>query len=217
MNVVGGMLDTADSAYHRCPEEERDLLLWAFLQSLKCMYHFCTSEFKRSEKEMSEGLDIRLKLLSADDLLLALAYSWLAMAVGAQERYEEGLQLLLEAGKVLKGPAGDIPTRRLIWGYNTSRNYYCMGNFDQAEKLLSEALADAERSKSWYMQVYGHLTFVSLRTRMGRLDEAKRHVDVAKQILDTSGIAAHFSWLSSYCAYRAGDVAIKQGRVEDAM
>lgn len=153
MNVVGGMLETADAAYQRCPEGERDPLLWAFLQSLKCMYHFCTSEFQRAEKEMSEGLEIRLKMLPADDLLLALAYSWLAMAVGAQERYEEGLSLLLKAGKVLEGPAGDIPTRRLIWGYNTSRNYYCMGKFEAAEKLLSEALADAERSKSWYMQV----------------------------------------------------------------
>lgn len=153
MNVVGTILETADSAYQRCPEGERDLLLWAFLQSLKCMYHFCTSEFEMSEKEMSEGLAIRLEMLPPDDLLLALAYSWLAMAVGAQERYEEGLDLLLKAGKILEGPAGDVPTRRLIWGFNTSRNYYCMGNFDEAEKLLSEALTDAETSQGWYMQV----------------------------------------------------------------
>ena len=63
----------------------------------------------------------------------------------------------------------------------------------------------------------GHLTFASLRTRMGRLDDAKSHVDVAKQILETSGVVARFSWLSSYCAYRAGNVAILQSRVKDAM
>jgi len=147
------MLDTADAAYHKCAEKEQDRLLWAFLQSLKCMYHFYTSEFVRSEKEMTEGLDIRLEMLPSDDLLLALAYSWLGMAVGAQERYDEGLSLLLKAGKILDGPAGEIPTRRLIWGYNTSRNYYCMGRFEDAEKLLSEALADAESQEGWYMQV----------------------------------------------------------------
>lgn len=52
---------------------------------------------------------------------------------------------------------------------------------------------------------------------MNRLDDAKHHVDKAKHILDTSGSAARLSWLSSYCAYRAGDVAIKQGRVNDGM
>jgi hypothetical protein len=52
---------------------------------------------------------------------------------------------------------------------------------------------------------------------MGLLDEAKVHVDKAKDILETSGMMARFSWLSSYCAYRAGDVAIHQQRVQDAM
>lgn len=63
----------------------------------------------------------------------------------------------------------------------------------------------------------GHLTFASLRTRMGRVSDAKYHVDMAKHILETSGISARFSWLSSYCAYRAGTVAMLQDRVEDAM
>jgi hypothetical protein len=78
------------------------------------MYHFCTSEFNRSEKEMSEGLKIRLELLPHNDLLLALAYSWLGIAVGCQERYSEGLDLLLKAGKVLEGPAREVPKRKLI-------------------------------------------------------------------------------------------------------
>ncbi|KAI8304277.1 hypothetical protein K4K61_006265 [Colletotrichum sp. SAR11_59] len=109
-NSVVGLLDTADLAYDNCSQEEQDRLTWAHLQSLKCMYHFCTSEFSSA-----------------------------------------------------------------------------------------------------------HLTFSSLRTRMNRLDDAHSHVNTAKHILETSGIAARFSWLSSYCAYRAGDVAMKQGRVQDAM
>jgi hypothetical protein len=52
---------------------------------------------------------------------------------------------------------------------------------------------------------------------MGRLQDAKGHVDKAKHILENSGLLSRFSWLSSYCAYRAGDVAMKQGRVADAM
>lgn len=63
---------------------------------------------------MSEGLKIRLELLPHNDLLLALAYSWLGIAVGCQERYSEGLDLLLKAGKVLEGPAREVPKRKLI-------------------------------------------------------------------------------------------------------
>ncbi|KAK2596203.1 hypothetical protein QQS21_006351 [Conoideocrella luteorostrata] len=129
-NSVPGLLKTADSAFNKCPEDTQDRLL-----------------------EMAEGLEIWLELLPHDDLLLALAYSWLGMAVGGQERYEEGIDLLLKAGKILEGPAGEIPTRKLVWGYNTSRNYYCMGHYDKAEHLLNESLEDAYRLQSWYMQV----------------------------------------------------------------
>ncbi|KAM5361674.1 hypothetical protein ACJZ2D_012951 [Fusarium nematophilum] len=61
--------------------------------------------------------------------------------------------LLLKAGEVLEGPAGDVSTRKLIWGYNTSQNYYCLGQYDKAELILTEALVDADRLQSWYMQV----------------------------------------------------------------
>ncbi|KAF2969313.1 hypothetical protein GQX73_g4250 [Xylaria multiplex] len=213
-NVVPGLLECATSAFLECVEEDRDELIWAFIQSMKAMYHLTTSEFSRSEGEMTEGLEIRQRLLAPDDLLISLGYSWLGMAVGGQERYEEGLDLLLKAGRILEGPAGDIPTRKLVWRYNTSRNYYCMGRYDEAEKLLSAAL---EKANSWYQRAYGHLTFASLRMRMGRIADAKTHVDAAKDILETSEISARFSWVSSYCAYRAGVVAIAQGRVVDAI
>ena len=49
---------------------------------------------------------------------------------------------------------------------------------------------------------------------MGRLNDAKYHVNKAQQILATSGVMARFSWVSSYCAYRAGDVVIRQNRVQ---
>ncbi|KAI1410375.1 hypothetical protein F5Y13DRAFT_192236 [Hypoxylon sp. FL1857] len=217
MHVVPEMLETADSAYHSCTGEQRDMLLWSLLQYLKCMYHFCTSEFTRSEREMTESLDIRLELLHHDDLLVALSYNGLGMAAGCQGRYEEGLQWLLKAHRVYEGPAGDIPSRKLVWGYNLSRNYYCMGKYEDARKRLDEALGIADRLQSWYMQVYGHLAFASLYTRMNNLDKAKSHVDIAKQILEASGTAARFSWLSSYCAYRAGDVAMKRGHFDEAI
>ncbi|KAK7990146.1 hypothetical protein PG989_010461 [Apiospora arundinis] len=216
-NEVPDLLETAGLAFRSVPVDEQDKLLWAFLQSLNCMHHLCTSEFIKAENEQEEGLQIRLSNLPSDDILLALSYSWLGMAVGAQGRLEEGLELLLKAGKILEGPAGKIPTRKLVWGYNTSRNYYCMERYQDAEVLLTEALSDAERLKSWYLQTYGHLTFASLRTRMNQLDSAKSHIDKANEILENSSIASRFSWLSSYCAYRAGDVAAKQGRDQDAI
>ncbi|KAI1458139.1 hypothetical protein F4805DRAFT_474585 [Annulohypoxylon moriforme] len=217
MDVVPGMLETANSAYQKCKEEEKDRLLWALLQYLQCIHHFCTSEFARSEKEMTECLQIRLKLLHPDDVLVALSYSGLGMAVGAQERYEEGLGWLEKAQKVYEGPAGENLPKRIVWGYNISRNYYCMGRYSEAENRLAEALEIADGLQSWYMQVYGHLTFASLRTKMNDLNDARQHVDMAKQILDASGNSASLSWLSSYCAYRSGDVAMKQGRFNDAI
>lgn len=92
-----------------------------------------------------------------------------------------------------------------------------MGKFDEAEQLLGKSHADAESKDSWYMQIYGYLAFASLRTKMGRLDDAKRYVDRARSITETSGTLSRFSWLISYCAYRAGDIATRQGRVQDAM
>ncbi|KAK0631075.1 hypothetical protein B0T17DRAFT_239362 [Bombardia bombarda] len=216
-NSVAGLLHTADVAYHKCPDQDQDRLAWAHLQSLKCMYHFCTSEFARAEEEMANSLHIRQAMLHDDDLLLALSYSWLGMAVGAQGRYEEALARLLKAKEVLEGPAGEIPTRTMVWSFNTSRNYYCMGKFDEAESLLAKALAAAEELGGWYQLVYAHLTFASLRARMGRLEDSNSHVNAAKDILETSGHFARISWLSSYCAYRAGDVAMKQDRVENAI
>ncbi|KAI0898720.1 hypothetical protein F4806DRAFT_506706 [Annulohypoxylon nitens] len=131
--------------------------------------------------------------------------------------YEEGLVWLKKAQSVYEGPAGKNLAKRIVWGYNISRNYYCMGKYAEAESELGEALKIANGLQSWYMQVYGHLTFASLRTKMKNLNDAKRHVETAKQILGTSGKSASLSWLSSYCAYRCGDVAMKQGRFTDAI
>jgi tetratricopeptide (TPR) repeat protein len=102
---------------------------------------------------MTDGLNIRLELLQPDDLLMALAYSWLSMAIASQGRYDEALVLQFKAGKIFEGPAGEIPGRKLVWGNNTSRNSYCLGRYEEADKLLSESLADAERMESWYLQV----------------------------------------------------------------
>lgn len=131
----------------------RDRLLWAFLKSLSGLYHFRTSEFARSEQELAAGLEVRLAMLEPDDILISLSYSWLGMAVGAQNRFEDGLSWLLKAGKILEGPAGKIPTRKMVWSFNTSRNYYCMGRYEEAENLLSKALADAQTLQSWYQQL----------------------------------------------------------------
>ncbi|KAI1087828.1 hypothetical protein F5B19DRAFT_46663 [Rostrohypoxylon terebratum] len=216
-DVVPGMIETACSAYHKCREEEKDKLVWALLQYLNCIHHFCTSEFARSEKEMTECLKIRLELLHRDDVLVALSYNGLGMAAGAQERYEEGLAWLKKAQRIYEGPAGKNLPKRIVWGYNISRNYYCMGKYAEAEGQLGEALKIADGLQSWYMQVYGRLTFASLRTKMKNFNAAKRHVEIAKQILEASGKSASLSWLSSYCAYRCGDVAMKQGRFTDAI
>ena len=52
---------------------------------------------------------------------------------------------------------------------------------------------------------------------MDRLDEARAHVEKSQQIIEISGQVGRLSWLSSYCAYRDGYIATKQGRVEGAM
>lgn len=101
--AVPVFLDTASDAYHNCPSDRRDPLTWAFLQSLQCLYHLCTSEFTRATDEMTA---LRLDLLEPDDLLVALAYSWLSMAVASQGRYEEALIPQLKAGEILDWSGG---------------------------------------------------------------------------------------------------------------
>ncbi len=215
--AVPVFLDTAEAAYAKCPDDQRDRLTWAFLQSLQCLYHLSSSEFSRAEEEMKECLQTRLELLPPDNLLVALAYSFLSMAIASQGRLEEGLDLVLKAGKILAGPAAEISGPKIFVGFNISRNYYCLGKFQEAEEALSVSLADADGRESWWMQVYGHLAFASLRSRMGQLNDAQRHVEKANHTIEISGTLARFSWLSSFCAYRAGDVAIRQGRVKDAV
>ena len=151
-NANPGLLDTARIAFWRSLGE-LDMLVWAFVQSLQCMYHLGTGEFALAEREGREALKIRKEELSKDDLLISLSYSWLGMALGGQERYDEALDLLPQAGKILEGPAGEAPSRKMVWRYNTSRNYYCMGSFEEAEELLDLALAEAEKIESWYQQV----------------------------------------------------------------
>jgi tetratricopeptide (TPR) repeat protein len=151
--IIDDLLDTSDQAYHQCPEPDLDQLLWADLLSLKCMSHLVASDFSRAESEMSEVLKIRLELLCRDDLLLALAYSWLSVAIASQGRFSEGLQLLLQAGQVFESSAGDVSAQKMVWQLSIARNYYCMDMFAEAEPLLVEAVAYAESRPSWYQQV----------------------------------------------------------------
>jgi hypothetical protein len=102
-------LGTENDAYYKFPEEDRDRLTWAFFQLLQCLYHLVTSEFDKAECEMKECLQTRLELLPPDDLLIALAYSYLSIAIASQGRLDEGIELMLKAGKIIEGPAGDIP------------------------------------------------------------------------------------------------------------
>lgn len=117
------------------------------------MYSLKTTDFVKAEEESRESLDIRIELLPPNDLLLHLGYSWLSMSIAAQGRYDEGLKLMMDARKILDGPAGDAPTRMMVWRYNTSRNLYCMGRFAEAEELLVPAVAEADGRQSWYNQV----------------------------------------------------------------
>ncbi|KAJ8131732.1 hypothetical protein O1611_g1895 [Lasiodiplodia mahajangana] len=217
VNVVPKLLDTAASVFPKCREQDGGELVWAHLLSVRGMYHLATAEFVKSEEELTECLNIRSRLLPRDDFLMCLAFSRLGMAVGSQGRYQEGLDLLLKAGKALEGPAEEIPTMKQVWCYHIARNYYCMGKYEEAERVLRAALEEAE---GWYQKAYGHLTFASLWTRMGRLDDAKESVQTAHKIVSVYSVYhwhAKGSWLNSYCAYRGGVVAMLQGRIKHAI
>ncbi|CAH0056955.1 unnamed protein product [Clonostachys solani] len=217
LRIAPELVETADAAYRNCPEEDKDRLLWAFLLTLKAIHHSNTSEFSSSELERRECLEIRQKMLPPNDLLVALAYNGVGLALGCQDRFEEAEQQFVKSGEIFDGPAGEVVSRRLQWKYNMARNNYCMGKYGEAEIRLEEGLALAKELQGWYMIAYGHLAFASLYTRTERLHHASEHVDCAEQLIQTSGAAARFSWLGSYCAYRAGDIALRQGLSERAM
>ncbi|OHE96718.1 hypothetical protein CORC01_08035 [Colletotrichum orchidophilum] len=112
----------------------------------------------KSERKMTQGLEIQLEMLEYNDLLLALLCSWLGMAVAARERYKEGLDLLLKGNKVLQSPAGKIRTQMMVWSFNTPRNYYT---------------------------AWSSSPFASLRARMKRRNDAEYRVNITRNILET--------------------------------
>jgi hypothetical protein len=61
------------------------------------------------------------------------------------------------------------------------------------------------------------MAMVSRRVRQGRIDDARTFSDKATNILNGSGTIARFSWMSAWCSNRAGQVAMLQNRVADAM
>ena len=81
---------------------------------------------------------------------------------------------------------------------------------------LSQAAAETF-SRTWNVWAYIHETYASLYCRSGDLEQAKRHADLAIAALEEADGAATTSWTAGLCAYRAGEVAILQHRVQDAI
>jgi hypothetical protein len=60
------------------------------------------------------------------------------------------------------------------------------------------------------------LAFASLYCRTGELDKAENHTELAKGIIDNSATIKNTILIGIY-AYRAGRVALAQGRFEESM
>ncbi|GAB7361199.1 hypothetical protein MBLNU230_g1230t1 [Neophaeotheca triangularis] len=182
---------------------------------LKGVHHQTTSAFVESEVEIKESLQIRRELLPKDDRLTVVSYNVAGWACGSLGKYEEGLSLLLEAGRIIEATAGAISTFRTpSWELNTAHVYYCMGRYVEAVKLVTRALQWAKSRSSWHFRLHAILSMVSLRVRTGRLDDVRRYVEEGNEILKTSGESALFSWRDAYCAYRTGQVAMLQGQAD---
>lgn len=152
--MAPSLLQAAKEAYNDTPVEHRNEEIKFFTLSISGLYHHGTSQFRLSETEMRSVLEYRLATCQPDDLLVALAYSWLSMAIASQPGKEsQGLPLLLSAGEILQGPAGSVPGRDMIWRFNTARNHYVLGRYDEAEKLLLPAVEEADRVGDWYCSV----------------------------------------------------------------
>jgi tetratricopeptide (TPR) repeat protein len=114
--------------------------------------------------------------------------------------------------------AGDARTAAEMHG-NLASAWADLGQFDQAEAGLRQGLVEAERLELTYIRVWEHLNLGVVLTSMGRLDEARRSMNIAMEFGRKQGdqrLEGASQMYLSTISFLAGDLADAEHRARMA-
>ena len=132
---------TADTAFEKLPSKDKDQRLKADIFNLLDILYQKEGDFKASEVQILESLQIRRELFSPEDLAIVACYNYLGVATDSDLRYDEGNEWLEKSAAIIEDHDEDLYVRlRCQNNLNRSRNRYATEKFDDSETLLNRAL-----------------------------------------------------------------------------
>jgi DNA-binding CsgD family transcriptional regulator/tetratricopeptide (TPR) repeat protein len=154
---------------------------------------------------LREALDVAQD--AGDPECLCLAYINLSSILGSYCRFEEAVSLALEGAEVARRLGVEVVNG--LWCLaNAAENLVDLGRFDEADEITAKALEyDARNTTAAVL----HLQRADLTARQGRLEEAERHLALAREL----GAASYSLEFGAFEASIAALVAIERGRPEE--
>jgi DNA-binding CsgD family transcriptional regulator/tetratricopeptide (TPR) repeat protein len=155
---------------------------------------------------LREALDVAQEV--GDPECLCLAYINLSSILGSYCRFEQAVSLALEGAEVARRLGVELVTG--LWCIaNAAENLVDLGRFDEADELMTRALEyDARDTTAAVL----HLQRADLTSRQGRLEDAERHLALAREL----GAASYSLEFGAFETSIAALVAIQRGRAEEA-
>ncbi|KAL8852688.1 MAG: hypothetical protein Q9221_002448 [Calogaya cf. arnoldii] len=204
------VIDAGCKAYYKLPKDSQKPTLKADLLLLLCIRNLrAEGDFQSAEIQGRRSLAIREALKIPQDLQITNCYNYIAIALDSMGLHEIAKKSLDNSREILVAHDDELHVRLLSQNnLNYSRNLFSVEDFTGSEKKLDEALTQATDI---------HQTYADLYLRWGKLDDANKHVQLARAILEGSGGYASISWISGIVSYRTSSVAIKQNNVEIAI
>ncbi|KAJ8133393.1 hypothetical protein O1611_g240 [Lasiodiplodia mahajangana] len=128
-----------NTARNICTQEENHadwFLQSRILSAFGCVLFEC-SRFEESESFFRQALEIRLRNVSGDDILLAHGYQDTALPVSGQGRFEEALELQRRALDIIEKNNDQFTRRDMTFHvhHNMARTLEASGDFNQALRL----------------------------------------------------------------------------------
>jgi DNA-binding CsgD family transcriptional regulator/tetratricopeptide (TPR) repeat protein len=155
---------------------------------------------------LREALEVAQEV--GDPECLCLAYINLSSILGSYCRFEQAVSLALEGAEVARRLGVELVNG--LWCIaNAAENLVDLGRFDEADELMTRALEyDARDTTAAVL----HLQRADLTSRQGRLEDAERHLALAREL----GAASYSLEFGAFETSIAALVAIQRGRAEEA-
>ena len=155
---------------------------------------------------LREALDVAEE--AGDPECLGLAYANLSSILGSYCRFEEAVAVSLEGAEVARRLGVELVMG--LWCIaNAAENLVDLGRFDEADELTARALEYDARDTT---AVVLHLGRADLTARQGRLEEAERHLELARELGAESYSIEFRAVEASHCAR----IALQRGRSKEA-